>query len=659
VATGQSTDSFLLRGEDRSEKILRHFGLREQPFGVTPDPAFLFSSRMHRTALQSMIGAIEANLGFTVLLGDPGMGKTTLLFRLLTLYRDSARTGFIFQTQCKRHDLLRHLASELELSTERSDEVSLHQALKEMLVTEATAGRKVLVIIDEAQNLEVSTLETIRLLSDFETTRAKLLHIVLAGSARLNDTLASPELSQLAQRISTVCRLYRLSRDEVGTYVTFRLGVAGHLAADSLFSAEAIAEVAEQSRGIPRVVNSICYGALSLASIAGTRQVSRTLVQQAAQNLELSQQCTQDSALGRIKEPRPLEGYVQTSWPSVEMAAREKAGLDVHEVRPEPVTAPFTEVIPSRVPTPAHGIARGQLQPSHPKGRVTASLESGLAQPTQLKRNAPKNTPGQSSRILPNILRSNGSGLAAAALAIMALILWVSWYQLRSEPGVSNQGLTPVTGSVPNLNEASQPKAAGTVPEALQSHSPAEVADASNNIMPSPTDRRSTEARNARTAIVEMLPLLPSKLIRRSGSEPENPAAQTSPPMLGGSGKSLSPLTGVWGTPRPSSVGLQPNAGIAGTPPMQLGKPVKIVEPEYPKDAKLRHLQGDVLLELQVDSGGDVRNVRNLNGNALLSEAAEKAAWQWRYRPFTGDNASKLAVTWVRFTFKLNADDKK
>ena len=115
---------------NQSEDFLRHFGFRESPFGVTPNPAFLFSSRMHLAALQSMIQSSESNLGFTVLLGEPGLGKTTLLLQLLTQYRNSARTAFIFQTQCKRYELLRYLASELELPVMKQDEVSLHRRLK-------------------------------------------------------------------------------------------------------------------------------------------------------------------------------------------------------------------------------------------------------------------------------------------------------------------------------------------------------------------------------------------------------------------------------------------------------------------------------------------------------------------------------------------------
>src|SRR5215472_15036227 len=116
---------------EQDEKLLKYFGFHETPFGVTPNPAFLFSSGQHRVALEAMVQSIESNLGFTVLLGGSGMGKTTLLLQLLTQYRDSARTAFIFQTQCRRYELLRFLALELELPSVYHDEVDLHQSLKE------------------------------------------------------------------------------------------------------------------------------------------------------------------------------------------------------------------------------------------------------------------------------------------------------------------------------------------------------------------------------------------------------------------------------------------------------------------------------------------------------------------------------------------------
>src|SRR5690348_2910064 len=285
---GPAVDLAFLRARREIDEFLSYFGFRESPFGVTPDPGFLFFSRRHREALDAMIQAIESNLGFTVLLGEPGLGKTTLLFQLLAQYRDCARTAYIFLTRCKPNDLLRYLASELELPGLNRDEVAFHQRLNDLLVSEARAGRKVLIILDEAQNLNHASLETIRLLSGFETPSSKLLHVILAGSGRLGETLLAAKQSPLAQRISTQCRLEPLNADEVREYIRFRLGIAGANDIRGLFPPDALDEVAIQSGGVPRMVNSISYHALWLAFSRGERQLSAAAVREAARDLNLS-----------------------------------------------------------------------------------------------------------------------------------------------------------------------------------------------------------------------------------------------------------------------------------------------------------------------------------------------------------------------------------
>src|SRR5438093_9490286 len=190
---------------------LKYFGFREQPFGVTPDPRFLYLSAAHREALASLYYGVEANRGFLGLIAKPGMGKTTLLFHLLGKFRSSARTAFLFQTQCTSREFMRLLITELGYEADDQDFVRMHEQFNNHLLQEARAGKRLIVVIDEAQNLDTSVLETVRLLSDFETPRAKLLQIVLAGQPELADKLASPGMAQLRQRFSLLHRLTPLS----------------------------------------------------------------------------------------------------------------------------------------------------------------------------------------------------------------------------------------------------------------------------------------------------------------------------------------------------------------------------------------------------------------------------------------------------------------
>jgi general secretion pathway protein A len=165
--------------------FLSFYKLREQPFGVTSDPRFLYASRIHGATLASLLYGIQSDLGFTALFAEPGMGKTTLLFRILERFRNTAITAFVFQTQCNSNELLKYVLQELDVETTDNDPVVIHQQIQRILVNAARTGRRVILIIDEAQNLDMSVLETVRLLSNFETPRAKLLHTILAGQPQL------------------------------------------------------------------------------------------------------------------------------------------------------------------------------------------------------------------------------------------------------------------------------------------------------------------------------------------------------------------------------------------------------------------------------------------------------------------------------------------
>jgi general secretion pathway protein A len=267
---------------------LEYFGLREQPFGVTPDPRFLYLSAAHREALASLYYGVEAGRGFLGLIAKPGMGKTTLLFHLLEKFRSSARTAFLFQTQCNSREFMRFLLAELGYEGDGQDFVRMHEEFNRRLLQEARAGNRFIVVIDEAQNLEPAVLETVRLLSDFETPRAKLLTIILAGQPELAGKLASPSLSQLRQRVSVVNRIEPLSAWEIKSYIEHRLQVAGYQG-DSLFAQDAMAEIARCTEGIPRNVNNFCFNALSLACALRQKKVDLPVVQEVISDLDITQ----------------------------------------------------------------------------------------------------------------------------------------------------------------------------------------------------------------------------------------------------------------------------------------------------------------------------------------------------------------------------------
>ena len=284
--------------------ILDFYGLREQPFGMTPDPAYLYASRTHRQALELLSFGVKDNRGFFSLIAEPGMGKTTLLYQLLEELRDSARTVFLFQTQCNSREFFEYILRELNVDPHGMGLVAMHNKLNELLFEEMLAGRRFVLIVDEAQNLDDSVLETVRMLSNFENHHTKLLQIVLAGQPRLAAKLAQPELLQLRQRIAVVTQLEPLSKAETALYVEHRLKVAGYCG-EPIFEHNAVELLAEQSHGIPRNINNICYNALLLSRTRGHRTVSIEIVREALAHLDI----------GSLASPPPLKGADHVAIP--------------------------------------------------------------------------------------------------------------------------------------------------------------------------------------------------------------------------------------------------------------------------------------------------------------------------------------------------------
>ena len=266
---------------------LDFYKLSEQPFGVTPDPRYLYPSRTHRDAVEALQHGITSGRGFTALIADPGMGKTTLLFDLLGKASDAATRVFLSQPQLTAKDLVRSVLEKLGIQDDSDEIVVMQRWLNECLLRESKAGKQVIVVIDEAQGLDESVLEVVRMLSNFETSREKLLHLVLAGQPALAAMLASPRLVQLRQRISVIARLQPFDADETKLYIGHRLRIAGHDGQTPLFTKRAVKLIAYHSGGIPRNINTLCFNALSLGCVSKTPTIDGDVVEKVVKNLDL------------------------------------------------------------------------------------------------------------------------------------------------------------------------------------------------------------------------------------------------------------------------------------------------------------------------------------------------------------------------------------
>jgi len=296
-----------------SAMFVEYYGLHEQPFGVTPDPKFLYLGEGHREALAALFYGIESGRGFSALAAEPGMGKTSLLMRLLENMQESARTAFLFQTEGSSREFLHALLHDLGIVPRGKDLAATHQALNEALLAELNAGRRVIVVIDEAQNLSEKTLESVRLLSNFETPAAKLMHIILAGQPKLSEKLAKPCLTQLRQRVSNVIQLKPFRSEETVDYIKHRLRTAG-LRGQVPFSSDALLLIARSSKGIPRNINNICFQALSLGFATQAQVIGADVIREVLQDLEIE---TADGSAKRMDSPVPSAPKVAPHWPYI------------------------------------------------------------------------------------------------------------------------------------------------------------------------------------------------------------------------------------------------------------------------------------------------------------------------------------------------------
>lgn len=265
------------------------FGLKENPFNMTPDPRFIYFSKKHLEAYASLLYGIEQRKGFLEITGDIGAGKTTLCRRLLEELKGRAKTSYIFNSDLTDTQLLQAIVEDFGVVPKRETKKGYFDAFNQFLLDELRNGGNVVLIIDEAQNLKPRALEQIRLLSNLETEREKLLQIVLVGQPELRETLMADSLIQLRQRISIRYHLTALDREEIENYIRHRLTVAG-FDRSFPFLPDAMDVINTFSHGVPRLINVLCDKALLAAYAQDRRQIGKEIIDLSVLEIEAQTQ---------------------------------------------------------------------------------------------------------------------------------------------------------------------------------------------------------------------------------------------------------------------------------------------------------------------------------------------------------------------------------
>jgi general secretion pathway protein A len=268
----------------KEEDHLSFFGFSEPPFSQTPNPRYFYGSPSHAEAVSRLTYAVERKLGFALLTGEIGCGKTTVCRTALRSFDRRARVALITSTFLSRNDLLVALCEEFEAEPERRRKVNFLRAIQHFLIEQYERDRPVVLVLDEAQNLDPSVLEEVRMLSNLETDDEKLIQIVLMGQPELATRIEKPELEQLRQRIAVRYHLYPLDLPETRRYIEHRLSVAGGGRAG--FSPDSFAKIYEISNGIPRLINGIAESSLMVACSRGRTDVTAEIVEAAAMERE-------------------------------------------------------------------------------------------------------------------------------------------------------------------------------------------------------------------------------------------------------------------------------------------------------------------------------------------------------------------------------------
>ncbi len=261
------------------------YNFTEKPFNLTPDPKFLYYTPSHREALASMIYGINERRGFVCITGEVGTGKTTLIYTLLNNLNEKVKTAFVYHTTATFEQLLGYILMDLNVKTTKEDKMILVQQLNDHMVHNIARDETLAIIIDEAQNLPVSVMEELRMLSNLETCKQKLIQILLVGQPELEAKLDSQELRQLKQRIGIRRTIKPLTPDESREYINHRLNMVGSTTGQ-VFTSDAVALICKHAQGIPRMINILCDNAFLIGYSLSKEKITGKIIGEVIRDLD-------------------------------------------------------------------------------------------------------------------------------------------------------------------------------------------------------------------------------------------------------------------------------------------------------------------------------------------------------------------------------------